>query len=312
MKNRVVVFHEDMAKIQKILNKLGFFDELFYCNDIDEFVSVCRDARSAEKTAVVCENNLIDNVVEQIKQEGDTFELLEEQALILKSEDKQMLFLPSELDLQHFLGLFFSNLESFVLTVFGKSRNSVKTIFQKFAEEEKISYNIITKSEFLHTVYYSKEVECIEQAFGENLISLKDESLAEACGRILNEKDITISIAEQFTAGAITSRLRSEKGVKVCSSIILLSDDDIVNMNISRSLVEEKGVVSKEVAFNLTKRLAQSGNLCLSVVANEEGKSFVALGNKEQIYVFSALFEGDNTFENVVNFALFRLLKYLS
>ncbi len=309
MKNRIIVFSDNFDR--KVLNKLGCFDAIISCNRFDDCLENCRKARECERAVVICENEQIDNLVDEIKEADDTFELVEEQALLMQTAVGKILFLPCELDANHFLSQFLGQEEVFVITVFGKSRNSVKAAFEGLKAEFGISYDIITKTQFLHTVYYSKEVdeEKLRVLFGENLLSYRDEDVADAVGRVC--AGVGLGICEQFTGGLVTSKLLRQANAKILESTLILENREIAKY-VAENVIAENGAVSKEVAFALAKSLAKNCEVALVTLADGEGKGFVAVGGSEKIHVFSVAFEKEGFLQNFVDFALFRLLKYLS
>ncbi len=309
MENRIIVFSDNLDEIKGILNRLGCFDALIYCNRFEDFLENCRKARECQRAVVICENEQIDKLVDEIKEAEDKFSLVEEQALLMETAAGKILFLPAELDAEKFLSQFLGQEEVFVVTVFGKSRNSVKAVFEELKSEFELNYEIITKTAFLHTVYFSKEVdeERLKEAFGENLLSFSDEGVAGALGRVCNKN---LGVCEHFTSGLVTSRLKTEAKAKIAESTLILEDKD-TSKYVPESIILENGAVSKEVAFALAKNLAKNCEVALVTLATE-GKGFVAVGDTAEIHVFSVCFEKENFLQNFVDFALFRLLKYLS
>lgn len=326
--NKVIIFtrQDKIAEVLdstvKNLDSLGFFNFTYIaCPDFDEYVELCQEMRKKTVNSIVaiCDNDKLDELLEKVRQEGDELSLMFEQAVKLKNGDKKHLFMPSEVDSFEFLKEFFGQRDMFACNVFGKSFGYVKSCFEMFKATEDIDYKIITESPFLHTVYYSNmlDIEKLNAAFGEGLYSMKNHSLAFTCGALLREKNLSISIAEQITSGTISAKLRLEGEAEIKNSHVLFSNENLERYGIERSLLEEKGVVSKEVAFALAKNLLKKGvsDIALAVVGSDTngGRCFVAVGNKETLHVYSSVFEGDrkSVLENIQDFALFRLLRFL-
>lgn len=309
MKNRIVVLQDGRdLKVEKSLLKRGFFDfSMLFFSDVHEFEDAVLDAKlNADNVIVLCKNDLVDGLVDNIKDDGDEFSLVFEQAIKVENKEKKFLFVPTELDLDKFLDNFLPEKPQYSCLIFGKSEREVARKFGEFST----SYRIITKSPLLHIVHYSKQIEeaLLKATFGESFCALNDEDLSHACAKFLGER--TLSVAEQISGGFVSAKLASES--------VALKKCEIVSENtnlVSHDFLEEHGVASKETAYELAKMLLKDCDIALSVVGFDVdgGRCFVAVGNKQEIHVFSSTFYGSKKeiMENVSDFALFRLLKFL-
>ncbi len=316
MKNRVIVFTGNQnfctRKIEDALLNLGHFDfSYIICHTQTDCEGEC--GQDFDKAIVICENQYLDGLLENIKKEGDSFTLLHEQAVLMEHKndgnvEKRILFLPFEVDYQMFLKEFLENQSPLVFSVFGKTLGYIENIFNSI----RCDYKIITKSPILHTIYCSSSVnpELLKNAFAENLYSSENESVASTCSQFLKKNGLSVAIAEQVTSGLVCGALNSlSPVVKECH--VLLSNEDFQKLSISQEFLSEHGLASKETAFEVAKNLMNSAktDLTMAVLGDNE-KFFVAVGNKQQIHVFSTTFSGDfyQVLNNVVDFALFRLL----
>lgn len=315
MKKRLIVFSGNktfcVKDVEKILLKLGHFDfSYIICDSFEDFQGECK--QDFETGIVLCENEKIDTLIENVKQEGDQLSLLHEQAITLQRGNKQILFLPLGVSPENFFKEFLNDRGALIYSVFGKSASFIQNIFDSI----RCDYKIITKSPFLHVVYCSTSAnpELLKSAFGENLFSVEDEPLALACAKKLEKSDQSIFIAEQMTAGLVCGVLKEnlKNSSLVKKAVVLSQTEDFEKLGVSQEFMRENGIASKEMAFELAKNMAlnSDSDLVMSVLGEGE-KCFVALGNKQQIHVFSTLFEGESSrdFSNIVDFALFRLLR---
>lgn len=77
---------------------------------------------------------------------------------------------------------------------------------------------------------------------------------------LLRERSESISCAESITGGALTSALVSISGASdvLLGSIVAYSKEMKINqLGLSAELIDEKGLVSKEVALEMAKRARQ-------------------------------------------------------
>lgn len=310
-KNKVIILEErevyPLEALQKTLFSLGFFDFSFVlCQNFEQCKEECK--QDFAKAIVICDNAKLDNLLENVKEDGDALSLLFEQAVTLARGENRMLFLPAQVPYEKFLKDFLGEADVQTYSVFGKTASQLKSIFNSI----RCDYKIITKSPLIHTIYCFTKVneELVKSAIGDNLFSMKDEALSVVCARVLREKGASISIAEHSTAGLVCGNLLG----RVQNAHILASQEDFLAFGVGEQLLKENGIASKEVAFELTKNLLKKEQTELAVsVLGDKGRFFVSIGNQQQIYVYSTSFEGDRkqALENVVDFTLFRLLKVL-
>ncbi len=313
MKNEVIVFSRDLNKIQELKSfvlKNGHFDfSYFDCCDFEECLSEVKRAKlQCETTFVICKNEQIDKLLQEIVSSGDSMTLIREQAVNLQNGNKDIIFVPIELDFKQFLTL--EKREVFVYSLFGKT---LAELDEKLCElskcdsdfGDKFCYKTITKSQLLHTIYTSKplEVDWLNENFGESLFSQKEESLTDCLANFLKDKNFVLA----DMTGVTKSFLKSNVFPK---TFMLFKEEDFENLGLSKEFLAENGLASRETAYHLAKHILKFGEIALTVLVND-GKSFVAIGNKDEIHVYSFVFEGENFVENFEYFALFEMLKFL-
>ncbi len=317
MKNRVVAFTGNrnfpLDEVEKSLLGLGHFDFSYViCKLFEECVGECN--QDFDTGIVICDNHDLDRLLESVKKDGDALELLHEQAVSLKRDGKKLLFLPLGLNYESFLKEFLGDFGALVYSVFGKTAGYIQNIFNSI----RCDYKIITKSSILHTVYCSSTInpQLLQSAFGENLYSLQNESVASACAKVLEKSGQTLAVAEEFSAGLVCGTLlqacKSGQTNFLKEAHILSSENDLERFGISADFLQEKGIASKETAFEFSKNLIKTSEADLVMtILGENERFFVAIGNKEQIHVFSTIFDGtrEENLSNLVDFALFRLMQ---
>ncbi len=301
MKNRFVIFSDEINKVQELemfVLKHGYFDFTFLsCANFDDCLSEVKRAKTeCDKTFVICKNNQIDKLLKETAESADKMELISEQAVILKNASHEMLFVPVELDVKQFLNL--PKRDVFVYSIFG---NAFSNIEEKLSKLSDVSYKVITKSQLLHIIYISKPLD--ETWLDESVFSTKGESLAECVNGLLKGKSVAVA-----DMTCVTKTLLGGSALK--KSFMLLTEEDFENLGISKEFLAEKGLSSKETAYQLAKHLLKFAEIAFTVLV-KDGKSFVAVGNKDEIHVYSFVFEGENFIENLENFALFEMLQFL-
>lgn len=334
MKNKVVIFSdnqnliaETLTKVEKSLLNRGFFDFSFFSSSIfDDALDWCKKSKiENDYSIILCDNKKMDEMVEKCKENEDNLSLLDEQAIVLEqtTTGHKMLFVPIEIDVEKFLDKFLESKEVFSCSIFGKSRNFCSQIFEDLKEHEvNFDYKIITLSSFLHIIYYSKHIveSVLVDKFGESLFCQRNCSLQDCCYEILKNNNLTLSVADCLTSGKLSERLEqleNDEKIQVKENFILNDDDSFEMVDIEKSFLDEHGIVSKETVFVVAKNLLKKSNadISISIVGFDcdAGRCFVAVGNKQEIHVFSSVFYGkrQERFENCVEFSLFRLLKFL-
>lgn len=320
MRNRVFVYDESQnliskysIKMEKFLFSRGLFDFSFLTStDFEQFQEILNDSRENDSCVVViCDNDKLDRCLEKVKKEGDELSLLEEQAIRLEnlSQNEKMLFVPFEVDFERFLQQFLPEEKVKTFSVFGKSRKFVCERLETLKNEYGYSYEIITKHPYLHIVYCSDCVEqdSLEETFGENLFSMTNETLAGRLDGLLSASGQTLKVVEFGTGGRLSSCLD-------CKGEVLQSFDDLEKIGVSQEVLVSENA-GKEVAFALSKHglSKESGDLVLSVCDGLGDKTFVSVGDKNVVHLYSSSFSGlkEERLEVLCDFAIFRMICYL-
>lgn len=325
MQNRVIIcdknalsISENLRKIELSLLDRGQFNFSFFaCSNLSDCLKFLNDV-SFEKTVIVCPNAMIDEVLNSVKTDGSSLTLLNEQAVKVETEvETAFLLVPIELDATMFLSEFLPMNAVHSISIFGKNKAFLQEKFEELKKNyDDFDYEIITLNQFLHNVYYSRFVDQqqLAEMLGESLVSFKAQDLQSAC---LEKLDKKLSVVEFMTDGNVTSKLTKQKASALAKSFVFLSEDDFEELGIDKDFVEKNGSVSKEMVFAMAKNLLKKtdGDLAMAVTGFDcdAGRSFVAVGNKNVIHVFSSVFYGSRAerMENITDFTCFCLLKFL-
>lgn len=97
----------------------------------------------------------------------------------------------------------------------------------------------------------SAQIEALKPYLGNRLYSLRDDTIEAALGRILSERGFTLAAAESCTGGEIAHLLTTVSGSSAyfLGSVTAYSAEVKVKvLGVPREVIEEKGIVSSEVA----------------------------------------------------------------
>ena len=320
MKNSVFVFNESpnliskyTTKLEKLLVSQGLFDFSFLgTSDFEIFLKDLKEGEEAGAIAIViCPNDKLDACLEAVKNENGTFSLIDEQAV--KFEDVslglRMLFVPSELEVGKFLKDFLSERETFIYSIFGKSRKYVDEKFVCYKNNFECDYKIITLHPFLHNIYSSKEIEStrLEADLGCNLFSRNAKLLQQEISLVLNDNNKKLMIVECCPCGRLISGLK-------CEGKTLTGEKDFVNFGVSQEILEGDNF-GKEATYAISKYALKNFDcdyvltICDGLVGEE--KSYVSVGDKSVVHLYSSVFQGEERTQVLSDFALFRLLTFL-
>jgi len=115
---------------------------------------------------------------------------------------------------------------------------------------------------------------------GEYVYSLDDENLTDVAGRLLIEKNISISCAESCTGGMFAETLTGTAGISKVFDRGLITYSNkakVQELGVSQKTLDEFGAVSKETAIEMAQGLkgVSGSRLCISVtgIAGPEGGS---------------------------------------
>lgn len=314
MQNKVVVFGKLTEKLEDFLHERGIFDALS-CFNFDDCICLYKNIET-ENIIVLCNNNQVDALVEKIKSSDDKLSLINEQAVKLERQTtyKTTTIVPIEADVVEILSQVLDENKFFANSVFGKSEAFlIEKLSQFKSSDSDFIFKIDTKSKFLHTVYTNKQIS--NEVFEGGAYSSKNESLSMALSNALAGK--TISIAEYMTMGALTAKLTENVKPNVAAVEIVTSEYDFKKLNIDENFLAQNGAVGKETAFAMAKNLLKNKQTDLAISVTgfdcDAGRTYVAVGNKNEIHVFSSIFYGDRQeiVESATDFAIFKAICFL-
>lgn len=111
----------------------------------------------------------------------------------------------------------------------------------------------------------------LKKRFGSNVFATKEEkSLEEAVVDILKEKDMTLSLAESCTGGAVAARIVNVSGaseVLMCGYVTYTNRAKRACLGVKKSTLKKEGAVSAKCAREMAKGGAKAAktDVCLSV-----------------------------------------------
>ena len=170
----------------------------------------------------------------------------------------------------------------------------------------------------------------ISERFGRNIYSFSNEELETTAYKLLDMRGKKVSTVESVTGGLIASKLVSVPGMSKYFNEGLVTysvNSKVFRLNVSPDLIEEKGVVSKDVAIAMCEGLlenplneiaiATTGNAGPSAEPGDEevGVCYIAIGVKGNVKAFRHKFVGDRNYVREATakqslFYLVNLLKY--
>ena len=170
----------------------------------------------------------------------------------------------------------------------------------------------------------------ISERFGRNIYSFSNEELETTAYKLLDMRGKKVSTVESVTGGLIASKLVSVPGMSKYFNEGLVTysvNSKVFRLNVSPDLIEEKGVVSKDVAIAMCEGLlenplneiaiATTGNAGPSAEPGDEevGVCYIAIGVKGDVKAFRHKFVGDRNYVREATakqslFYLVNLLKY--
>jgi len=153
-----------------------------------------------------------------------------------------------------------------------------------------------------------KYEEIMIERFGENIFTFSRDSLSEAVGKLLMEKNVTIATAESCTGGLIASQLTELSGISKVFGMGIVSYSNEAKqkiLHVSENTLLKFGAVSPETAREMCDNLQKisGADLAVSVtgIAGPEGGSeekpvglvYIGLNYKGNTKVTQWHFKGD-------------------
>ena len=151
-----------------------------------------------------------------------------------------------------------------------------------YAKEGECSLRIASKRKTLREAEdaVAEMIEKIKPLIGEFIYSTEDEELVEVVGRLLMDKDISVSCAESCTGGLFAGALTSIPGISKVFDRGLVTYSNrakVEELGVSPVTLEEFGAVSRETALEMARGLKEvtGSRLCVSItgIAGPDGGS---------------------------------------
>lgn len=169
----------------------------------------------------------------------------------------------------------------------------------------------------------------VESIPAENFLNRDDITLLKSIAAKLKEKKLKIATAESFTAGKLASDLTSVKGsgAYFTTGIVAYTPELKTKiLNVSCELIQQKGVVNREVALEMAKGVLQLSDADIAISSTgvagpdpdefgvKPGVAFVGLvtKNDEKVFEFNYPdFDRKSFTHKVSELALQKLLQFL-
>ncbi len=166
------------------------------------------------------------------------------------------------------------------------------------------------------------------EGLGDTVYALEDVTLEEQLVRLLKLRGKKISVAESFTGGGIAKAITSVSGASEVYFEGLNTYNEnskIKRLGVLEYTLKTAGAVSDQTAYEMAAGLIASGDCDVSIATtglagpNSDrsglpvGLSYIAIGNKESVYVYRYKFEGsrEEITARAVQYALFLAYKQL-
>ncbi|MEX0314474.1 MAG: competence/damage-inducible protein A [Allomuricauda sp.] len=159
-----------------------------------------------------------------------------------------------------------------------------------------------------------KEVEKLHQLIGDIIYGEDDEdSIESQIGKLLTEKDKTLSTAESFTGGEIAMRITSIPGASAYfkGSVVSYATEAKINLlNVPKEVIDRYSVVSEEVAISMAENARKTLKTDFSIATTgnagptkgdsdaEVGTVFIAISTPKR--TFAKQFTMGNQRERIV------------
>ncbi|MBO5525810.1 MAG: CinA family protein [Clostridia bacterium] len=208
----------------------------------------------------------------------------------------------------------------------------------KVSSGDKLNYNVSTqyddtRIEVIYDVNSPKMlVDDVMRIFAVRLAAyiyaLEDISLAERLHQALRVRKMNVSVAESFTGGGITKMLVDVPGISdvLQEGVVSYSNDaKMGRLQVRPYTLKANGAVSDDTAYEMALGLINTGKCDLAIAttglagpkSDPSGKPiglcYIAIGLKEEIYIYKFMFEGDRKTitEKAIRHALFRAYKQI-
>lgn len=323
MEYKVFIFSDDIIKGQAQFDFEKFNKICAYrLIDISEFIIEKFDLEKSflenDKNLIIfCDNKNLDNlIIENIDKISGQKKIIDEQIVVFKKEERMIVFVPIETDLELLSKVFEKQQNSvyYQYKIFGLGKETIISRLEELKKDipdlkYKILYDNLLCDIFIS--YQNDEVTLIDDkkikivsAFNNNIFSENSFSLSKIIYSLLSQKNKSISILENITKGEIINSLLEEndnfleylKEVKIKS---FECDNDDVLVDKTLKFLRETG---SDIA------LVTNGKF------NENALNLkFAIADKNEVHIYNSSFKADKNkcIEMAKNSVLFHLMKKL-
>lgn len=218
------------------------------------------------------------------------------------------------------------------IIVFGMAESIIEEKIKDFFVEDGIEYEFLIKDYGIlirmQSVFSKKNTvekigEKIYNTIGEYIIGEDTQRLETRVIEFLKNQNKKLSVAESCSGGMLSDKFISVPGASQVFYEGLVTYDTkakINRLNIPEYLVENYGVVSKEIAEKMVEGLKTDVGISITGIAGPlvtedkpVGLVYIGIKNNDKIYSFEYNFKGnrDTIRRKSVNYALFELYKIL-
>ncbi len=163
---------------------------------------------------------------------------------------------------------------------------------------------------------------------GDNLYALDDTTIEERLVQLLSLRGYKIGVAESFTGGGVGKRIVSVSGASKVYYEGINAYDEIAKqkrLGVSDFTLKTFGAVSDRAAYEMAAGILASGQTDVAIATTgiagpksdrtdaPVGLAFIAVGDKEKIYVYRYKFDGSRgeITEKAINYALYLAYNHL-
>lgn len=230
-----------------------------------------------------------------------------------------------------------------VITIYGYAEEELADILNHFKSQLPEFVKMMTRTTHLvtkillsgshHAVellrYKMNQIQNqLQSLFKEEVVTTEDESMSEVLGKLLKDRELTVSCAESCTGGNIAHKITEIPGSSAyfLGSVVSYSNDVKANaLNVNRNNLNRFGAVSQQVAEDMVRGVSKlmrsdCAMATTGIAGPEGGTKFKPVGTvwmavKYNDRVVSELiqFKGDRNevIESATNHVMFMLIKML-
>lgn len=230
-----------------------------------------------------------------------------------------------------------------VITIYGYSEEELADILNHFKSQLPEFVKMLTRTTHLvtkillsgshHAVellrYKMNQFQTqLQSLFKEEVVTTEDETLSEVLGKLLKDRDLTVSCAESCTGGNLAHKITEIPGSSAyfLGSVVSYSNDVKANvLNVNRNNLNRFGAVSQRVAEDMvrgvSKLMRSDCSMATTGIAGPEGGTkfkpvgtvWMAVKYNDRVVSELIQFKGDRNevIESATNHVMFMLVKML-